>query len=84
MGNETMCGAATSAEEELRLVKSHVTSSGMEIQILRQTLEETQAELELKQQALGDALGELGIAFARRVQRGKVLSVAARLVRHER
>ena len=58
-------GSRAEAEEELRQVKSHVTSSGMEIQMLRQTLEETQSELELKQQALDDALAQVAEVEAR-------------------
>jgi len=46
--------ARAETEEELRLLKSHVTSSGMEIQMLRQSLEEAQAENEAKTTELRD------------------------------
>ena len=42
--------ARAQSEDELQLLKSHVTSSGMEIQMLRQSLDDSQSELEGKRE----------------------------------
>ena len=42
------------AEEEAVLLKSHVTSSGLEMQMLRQTLAETHTQLEAKHKTVSD------------------------------